>query len=140
MNKVVLIGRLTKDPELKFTPSSGIAVSHFNLAVDRNYIGEDGKRPVDFIPIVCWRKLAETAANNLSKGRLVAVSGSIQTRKYTAQDGTNRYITEVVAEMVQFLDKLKNNNQEQATYTDNTNNNYDGTGFFPVENTDDIPF
>lgn len=139
MNKVILIGRLTKDPELKFTPGSGIAVAHFNLAVDRDYVGQDGKKPVDFIPIVCWRKLAEVVANNLSKGRLVAVSGSIQTRKYQAQDGSNRYVTEVVADAVQFLDYPKNNNQLGST-TEFTDTGYDGTGFFPVDNGDDIPF
>lgn len=140
MNNVILIGRLTKDPELRFTPNTGIAISHFTLAVDRNYVGEDGKRPVDFIPIVCWRKLAENVANNLSKGRLVAVLGSIQTRKYTAQDGNNRYITEVVADAVKFLDYPKQDNKGGANITGATDEGYDGTGFFPVENEEDIPF
>ncbi|SHF17058.1 single-stranded DNA-binding protein [Caloramator proteoclasticus] len=112
MNKAILIGRLTKDPELKFTPSSGIAVANFTLAVDRNYTNQEGKREADFIPVICWRKLAENVANNLTKGRLVAVSGSIQTRKYQAQDGSNRYVTEVVAEEVKFLDWPKDKPQE----------------------------
>lgn len=109
MNKVILIGRLTKDPELKFTPGSGIAVSNFTLAVDRNYVSQDGKKETDFIPIICWRKLAEVVANNLTKGRLVAVAGSIQTSSYTAQNGEKRYKIEVVAESVQFLDRAKGN-------------------------------
>ncbi|GIW49179.1 MAG: single-stranded DNA-binding protein 2 [Caloramator sp.] len=118
MNKVILIGRLTKDPELKFTPNTGIAVSNFTLAVDRNYVGEDGKREADFIPVICWRKLAETVANNLTKGRLVAVVGAIQTSSYTAQDGTKRYKTEVVAEEVKFLDFAKDKKQEDFIEVD----------------------
>lgn len=112
LNKVILIGRLTKDPELKFTPNSGIAVTNFTLAVDRNYTNQEGKREADFIPVICWRKLAENVANNLNKGRLVAVSGSMQTRKYQAQDGANRYVTEVVADEVKFLDWPKDKPQE----------------------------
>lgn len=107
LNKTILIGRLTKDPELKFTPGSGIAVSNFVLAVDRPYTNAEGKREADFIPVICWRKLAELVANNLNKGRLVAVVGAIQTRKYQAQDGSTRYVTEVVAEEVKFLDYPK---------------------------------
>lgn len=112
MNKVVLIGRLCNEPTLKFLPNSGIAVANFTLAVDRNYVGEDGKRQADFIPVICWRKLAETVANNLTKGRLVAVVGAIQTRKYQAQDGSTRYVTEVVAEEVKFLDWAKKEEKE----------------------------
>ncbi|SKA97508.1 single-strand binding protein [Caloramator quimbayensis] len=139
MNKVILIGRLTRDPELKFTAGSGIAVATFTLAVDRNYTNQSGQREADFIPIVCWRKLAETVANNLSKGRLVAVSGSIQTRKYTAQDGTNRYITEVIADSVQFLDRAKDGGSTQRS--DISEQVMEDTGFFPVpDGNDEIPF
>lgn len=114
MNRVFLIGRLTRDPELRFTSGTGNAVATFSLAVDRNYVSQStGQREADFINIVCWRKLAEHVANNLSKGRLVAVSGSIQTRKYQAQDGSNRYVTEVVADEVKFLDW---GNKEGGTY------------------------
>lgn len=138
MNKVILIGRLTRDPELKFTAGSGIAVATFTLAVDRNYVNQSGQREADFIPIICWRKLAETVANNLSKGRLVAVSGSIQVRKYVAQDGTNRYATEVVADSVQFLDRPKDGG---STFKEeSTEHDIGETGFFPVEGNDDIPF
>ncbi|WDU84228.1 single-stranded DNA-binding protein [Caloramator sp. Dgby_cultured_2] len=107
MNKVLLIGRLTADPELRYTAHTGIANCTFTLAVDRPYTNAEGKREADFIPVVCWRKLAENVANNLTKGRLVAISGSIQTRKYQAQDGTNRYMTEVVADEVKFLERPK---------------------------------
>lgn len=150
MNKAILIGRLTRDPELKFTAGTGIAVATFTLAVDRNYVGQKGQREADFIPIVCWRKLAENVANNLSKGRLAAVSGSIQVRKYTAQDGSNRYVTEVIADSVQFLDRAKdnnnnNNNNYQPASEQNQPASHEGEskgdqGFFPVEGDDDIPF
>jgi single-strand DNA-binding protein len=105
MNKVVLIGRLTKDPELKFTPGNGTAVATLTLAVDRKLPGKDGKREADFVPIVVWGKQAEATANYMAKGRLMAVGGRLQTRSYDAKDGTKRYVTEIIAEEVQFLDK-----------------------------------
>src|SRR5690554_4011318 len=103
LNKVVLIGRLTRDPELRYT-SSGIAVTRFTLAVDRNYTNQQGERQADFIPIVVWRGQAETSAKYLSKGRLVAVSGRIQTGSYETPEGQRRYTTDVVADEVRFLD------------------------------------
>ncbi|SEF98724.1 single-strand binding protein [Caloramator fervidus] len=136
MNKVFLIGRLTRDPEIRYTAGTGIAVTTFTLAVDRPYVNQSGQRETDFIPIVCWRKLAELVANNLTKGRLVAVSGSIQTRKYQAQDGTNRYVTEVVADEVKFLDRPK----EQAGSFVQDEVASDEGDFFPVDGEDDIPF
>ena len=105
MNKVILVGRLTKDPEVRYTQSN-IAVCTFTLAVDRRYAkrdANDGRPTADFIPIVCWRKLAETCGNNLAKGRQVCVEGAMQVRSYDAQDGSKRYITEVVADVVEFL-------------------------------------
>lgn len=119
MNKVVLIGRLTRDPELKFTPGSGVAVSTFTLAVDRNYVGQDGQRQVDFINCRAWRKLAETIANNLSKGRLVAVHGSIQTGSYDAKDGSKKYFTEVVVDEIKFLDFAKDKSNDDFIEVDN---------------------
>nr|MBO2494865.1 single-stranded DNA-binding protein [Clostridia bacterium] len=104
LNKVVLIGRLTKDPEIRYLPS-GVAVTTFFLAVNRNFTNQQGEREADFIPIVVWRGLAETCAKYLSKGRLVAVSGRIQTRSYEGRDGQRRYVTEVVADEVVFLDR-----------------------------------
>ena len=102
LNKVILIGRLTRDPELRFTPANGIAVTNFTIAVDRPFTNQKGEREADFIRIVVWRKLAEICANNLSKGRLVAVDGRLQIRSYEAQDGQRRYMTEVVANEVKF--------------------------------------
>ena len=103
LNKVVLIGRLTKDPDLRYT-QSGIAVAKFNLAVDRGFKGQDGEKQTDFIPITAWRTQAENCAKYLAKGRLTAVSGRIQVRSYDGQDGQKRYVTEVVADEVQFLE------------------------------------
>ncbi|AAO34760.1 single-stranded DNA-binding protein [Clostridium tetani] len=103
MNRVVLIGRLTKDPELKFTPGTGTAVTTFVLAVDRRF-SKDGKNEADFIPVVVWGKQAESTANYMSKGKLIGISGRIQTRSYEAKDGTRRYVTEVVADEVKFLE------------------------------------
>ena len=104
MNKVVLIGRLTKDPELRFTPGSGAAVTTLTLAVDK-YNTKTGQREADFVPVVVWGKQAESTANYMSKGSQMAISGRIQTRSYDAKDGTKRYVTEVVATEVQFLSK-----------------------------------
>ena len=104
MNKVVLIGRLTKDPELRFTPGSGAAVTTLTLAVDK-YNTKTGQKEADFVPVVVWGKQAESTANYMSKGSQMAISGRIQTRSYDAKDGTKRYVTEVVATEVQFLSK-----------------------------------
>ena len=102
MNKVFLIGRLTRDPELRYT-SSNIATASFSIAVDRNFTNQNGEREADFINIVVWRKQAENVKNYLTKGSQVAIDGRIQTRSYDGQDGQKRYVTEVVADNVQFL-------------------------------------
>ena len=102
MNKVVLIGRLTRDPELRYT-SSNVATCTFSIAVDRNFTNQNGEREADFINIVVWRKQAENCKNYLTKGSQVAIDGRIQTRNYDDKDGKKVYVTEVVAENVQFL-------------------------------------
>lgn len=102
MNKAILIGNLASDPETR-TTQSGIAQCTFRLAVQRRFANQQGVREADFLQIVCWRQTAELCARYLSKGRKVAVEGSIQTRSYDAQDGTKRYVTEIVAENVEFL-------------------------------------
>ena len=107
LNKAILIGRLTKDPELRST-SNNISVTSFTIAVDRNFTNQQGERETDFIPVVAWRSLAETCARYLTKGRLVAVSGRMQVRSYEGNDGLKRYITEVVADEVQFLERNPN--------------------------------
>lgn len=109
LNRAILIGRLTKDPELRYTPN-GVAVASFTLAVDRPFTNQQGEREADFIPVVVWRKQAENCANYIGKGRLVAVEGRIQVRTYDAKDGQRRWVTEVVADNVRFLDKRGNTN------------------------------
>jgi len=96
-NRAVLVGRLTKDPELRFTPN-GIAVTTFTLAVNRPFKNANGEQEADFINIVVWKKAAENVANYTSKGSLVAIDGRIQTRSYENKDGQRVYVTEVVAD------------------------------------------
>jgi len=103
MNKVVLVGRLTKDPELKFAQGTGTAVATFTVAVNRRFKRE-GQPEADFIPVVQFGKSAEATANYMAKGKLLSVSGNIQTRNYEAKDGTRRYVTEVIADEVDFLE------------------------------------
>ena len=102
LNRIVLIGRLTKDPELRHT-QSGKAVCTFTLAVDRPYLANNGNREADFINIVVWNKTAENCAQYLAKGKLAAVDGRLQIRSYDGQDGQRRYVTEVIADNVRFL-------------------------------------
>ncbi len=102
MNKVFLIGRLTRDPELRYT-GNNTAVASFSIAVNRNFANAQGEREADFINIVVWRKQAENVKNYLSQGSQVAIDGRIQTRSYDDQNGQKRYVTEVVADNVEFL-------------------------------------
>lgn len=106
LNRIILIGRLTRDPELRYTPA-GVAVTQFTLAVDRNFTGQNGEREADFIPVVTWRQLAETCANYLRKGRLAAVEGRIQVRNYENNEGKRVYVTEVIADNVRFLESAQ---------------------------------
>lgn len=145
MNKVVLVGRLTKDPVLKFGQGSGIAVCNFTVAVNRRF-KKEGQPEADFIPIVCFNKSAEATANYMTKGKLVTVSGSITTRNYEAKDGTKRYITEVIADEVDFLewgDKASgaNANEGGGNSGSNTGNNDFGSDsdITPIDD-GDIPF
>lgn len=129
MNRAFLIGRLTKDPELRYTPS-GVAVCTFTLAVDRPF--SDGE--ADFIPIVTWRKTAEVSAEYLKKGRLTAVEGRIQVRNYENNEGRKVYVTEVVADNVRFLERgrTQQNDSDHDPFQD------DGQ---PIEiKDDDLPF
>ena len=137
MNRVNLIGRLTKDPELRFTPGTGMAVSTFTIAVDRR-ANKDGKKEADFIPIVVWGKQGENVANYMSKGRLIGISGRIQTRNYEGKDGIRRYVTEIVADEVQFLDYKKNSSNADATNDSSTS--YDSGWSDPIDDDDEIPF
>ena len=112
-NRIVLIGRLTRDPELRYLPS-GAPVAGFTLAVDRPFKNQAGERETDFVNITTWRKLAEQASRYLDKGRLVAVEGRLQIRSYETQDGQRRKVAEVVADGIRFLDSGKRNGQRIA--------------------------
>lgn len=144
MNSVVLIGRLTRDPELRFIAGSGRAVANFTLAIDRN-IAKDKKAEMisknlsvaDFIRIVVWGKQAENCANFLAKGRLVAINGSIQTSSYKTNTGETRYSTDVLANRVEFLEWGDKKNDSSS---DNFNFGIDPSEFQAIEDDDDIPF
>jgi single-strand DNA-binding protein len=115
LNRVILIGRLTRDPELRYTPS-GVAVTTFTLAVDRPFTNQQKEREADFISIVTWRQLAETCANYLRKGRLAAVEGRMQVRNYDNNEGRRVYVTEVIADNVRFLESANSGaNREDGT-------------------------
>lgn len=113
LNRVVLVGRLTKDPDLRYT-ANGTAVANFTIAVNRPFSNQQGDREADFINCVIWRKPAESLANYMSKGSLIGVDGRMQTRSYDGQDGKRVYVTEVVADTVQFLES-KNSNRGSST-------------------------
>jgi len=112
MNKCILIGNLTKDPEIT-TTSNGVSVCRFTLAVTRRFANSEGERDTDFISIVAWRALADNCHKFIKKGSKVAVVGNIQSRSYDATDGTKRYVTEIVAEEVEFLNTRSNDGVEK---------------------------
>ncbi|MBI4857736.1 MAG: single-stranded DNA-binding protein [Acetobacterium woodii] len=147
MNKVILVGRLTRDPEVKNT-TTGKAVATFTLAVDRRFKNKDGQKEADFVPIVVWGKQAEFAGQYLAKGSQIGVSGRLQVRSYDAQDGQRRYVTEVVADEINFLSSSRKDStsgfqQASAPRSDN-NNNMSVMGldedFHLMADDDDIPF
>lgn len=135
MNKVILIGRLTNDPESRLT-QSGITNCTFRIAVQRRFANQQGVRETDFLTIVCWRQTADLCAKYLSKGRQVAVDGSIQTRSYDAQDGTKRYVTEIIADSVEFIGPREDGEHNNSALTPRPAANND---FVEVDD-DDLPF
>lgn len=146
INNVVLIGRLTKDPELKYT-QTGIATTRFTLAVNRPFKNQNGENEADFINVQVWRKQAENAANYLKKGSLAGVTGRIQTGSYENQQGQRVYTTDVVADSVQFLEPRNQNNGPIAgqnnQFADKKQNNNDpfANNGTPINiNDDDLPF
>jgi single-strand DNA-binding protein len=112
VNRVLLVGRMCNDPELKYTPS-GVAVANFRVAVDRPFTNAQGERDTDFIDTVAWRQNAEFAANYLGKGRLVCIDGRLQVRSWTNQEGQRRRAMEVVADSVRALDKPREREREE---------------------------
>jgi single-strand DNA-binding protein len=151
MNNVVLIGRLARDPELRFIPSSGMAVAKFNLAVDREMSKDkkqeaqsQGKQTADFIGITTFGKQAENCANYLTKGSQCAVHGRIQTGSYTTQTGEKRYTTDVIADRVEFVGAAKSGaapaaHQDAESFFNNAFSDDDSDIFQPVDD-EDIPF
>ena len=142
INNVVLVGRMTKEAELRYTPSN-IAVATFTLAVNRDYKGENGEHEADFINVVLWRQTAENLANWTKKGSLVGVTGRIQTRNYDNQQGQRVYVTEVVAERFQLLEsKGDNQGQSQQNAAPNfarNNKPFGATNPLDISD-DDLPF
>ena len=141
MNKVILIGNLTRDPELT-TTTSGISVCRFSLAISRKFTNSEGERETDFINVVVWRNLADNCHKFLRKGSKAAVIGNLQTRNYDAQDGTKRYVTEVVAEEVEFVGARATDegNQDAGTDAGNQGGNQDGTTKLTPIQDDTLPF
>lgn len=134
MNKIFLIGRLTKEPDTRST-TNGVAVCTFTLAVDRKFKDANGNKEADFLSIVTWRKTAELCTQYLRKGSQVAVIGSLQVRTYE-KDGQKRYITEIVADEVEFLSKATGANSETVGFTGDSDN-----PFNDLEPSDDVvPF
>lgn len=150
MNKIILIGRLTKDPELRYT-QSGAAVAGFTLAVDRRFSNQSGEREADFINCVAWQKSAEFVAQYFQKGKQMALEGRLQVRSYDGNDGQKRWVTEVVAEQVEFVGSKHDGSNRSGSGTGNTNssagsssgNNPDpilGLGEEIVFDDNDLPF
>lgn len=147
INNVVLIGRLTKDAELRYT-GSGKAVASFSLAVERSFSNQNGEKEADFINIVAWRKTAEIVSNYTRKGSLVGIKGRIQTRNYTNNNNQKVYVTEVVAEEVQLLGKKSDNEDHSDAPEGNTSKYKKNESEDPFERNedsidisdDDLPF
>lgn len=146
MNKAILVGRLTKDPELKYTPQ-GTAVATFTIAINRKFKGKDGEKEADFIPIVVWGAMGENTAKYMQKGSEIAISGRIQVRTYNAKDGYKRYVTEVIAEEITFVGSSKRNSSNKPKDEESHGNeDYKDYGiplddFTPMDDDDDdLPF
>ncbi len=125
LNRVVLVGRLTKDPDLRYTPN-GVAVANFTIAVNRPFSNQQGNRDADFINCVVWRRQAENLANYMKKGSMIGVDGRLQTRTFEGKDGKTVFVTEVVGDSVQFLEtkgSSQSSGQQASGYQQNQNQN-----------------
>ncbi|MFY0760211.1 single-stranded DNA-binding protein [Metabacillus dongyingensis] len=138
MNRVVLVGRLTADPQLRYTPA-GAAVATFTLAVNRSFTNQAGEREADFINVVVWKKAAENVANFLKKGSLAGVDGRLQSRSYDDQSGKKVYVTEVVAESVQFLEPKGQSDNQNTNQSNQLNDPFAGKGI-EIEDDGGLPF
>lgn len=138
MNNVVMIGRLTRDPELRFTAGSGKAVATFTIAVNRQFAKNN---EADFFRVVVWGKSGENCANYLAKGRLVGIQGRVQNNNYETNTGEKRYTTEIVADRVEFLESGKGNRTQNNNHSPEFPDFNDGAdGFQAIEDDDDVPF
>lgn len=140
LNNVVLIGRLTKDPDVRYTPTTNNLVASFTLAVERSFVRQGEERQADFIPIVVWGKSGEFCSKYFKKGMQVSVLGRIQTRSYDDQNGQKRYITEVVATEVGFADSKREGNNNNASDTFGSMADISQTSEFSPITDDDLPF
>jgi single-strand DNA-binding protein len=137
INNVTLVGRLTKDPDLRYTPN-GVAVANFTLAVNRPFSNQSGENEADFINCVVWKKAAENLANYMSKGSQIGVVGRVQTRSYDNNEGKRVFVTEIVADNVQFLGPKKTGDGHPSSQPNN--NRFEGKGE-PIDISDDsLPF
>ncbi|HOV25186.1 MAG TPA: single-stranded DNA-binding protein [Pseudobacteroides sp.] len=138
MNKAILMGRLTRDPELRYTSTSNIPVCSFTLAVNRAYSKQGEEKQADFIPIVAWNKLAEFCSKYFQKGQQVAVVGRIQTRTWDDNEGKRHYVTEVIADEAFFADSKKSDEASSKPSFGGGSTGEDG--FYPIAADDELPF
>ena len=146
MNKSMLLGRLTKKPEIRYSQASNVKVANFTLAVNRKYVKTGEERQADFINIVAYSKLADFAEKYLVQGLQICVTGRIQTRKYDDNNGITHYVTEIIAEEIDFADRIKKDNTNENTINESSliNNtqvlNDESSKDFDYSNSDDLPF
>ena len=139
MNKAILMGRLTKDPELRYTSTNNTAVCNFTIAVDRRFSKQGEEKQADFIPVVVWNKLAEFCGKYFQKGKQVAIVGRIQNRTWDDNEGKRHYITEVVAEEAYFADGRRSD-EAPARPTGEAPNQETSEGFYTMDDSDQLPF
>jgi len=140
MNKVILMGRLTKDPELRYTSVNNTPVCSFTLAIDRRFSKQGEERQADFVPVVVWSKLAEFCGKYFQKGKQVAVVGRIQTRTWDDNEGRKHYVTEVIAEEAYFADARKEGAAGKTQGDMSGEQPAAADGFYEVNDNDDLPF
>lgn len=139
MNKVILMGRLTKDVEIRYTQTNNTAVASFNLAVNRRFVKEGEERQADFFNIVALGKLGEFCSKYFKKGQQVGIIGRLQTRNWEDEQGQKHYVTEVVAEEAYFADSKKNSEESNDPFSNNTFGENNGSDF-GITSDDDLPF
>ena len=142
MNKVILMGRLTRDPEVRYTQTNNTLVASFSLAVNRRFAIQGEERQADFINIVAWSKLGEFCSKYFKKGQQVGIIGIIQTRTWDDDQGTKHYVTEVVAEEAYFADSRRDGDSNNSTFENTFGNTEPGSmgADFEVSSSDDLPF